>query len=234
VVFPLKRFRAGVVMGLETDQPLPYEFLETPDGCIVRLRDYRRRFRVAPLLGLAFFAALFYTPLVAAAVFLAGQLFQAPGPLLTLAGLFVGQVASVGPVPLVLRFLGQECRDLAEQLHGHISRSQPSLPPVAVIDKPAAAVRAEWEALGREARAVLEGPVPLMWWQRRLWLRAALLLTSLAGLGALLSLLWGDGVEGRWKLVGVGCVFVEVFVVYVEFAGRAKPRVPSPRRPPGG
>jgi hypothetical protein len=73
-----------------------------------------------------------------------------------------------------------------------------------------------------------------MWWQRRLWLGAALLLNSLAGLVALWRLVWRDGVDGRWRFVGLACVLVEAFVVYFEVATRAgQPRARADR-PSGG
>jgi hypothetical protein len=138
------------------------------------------------------------------------------------------------PTPYFTGFPTRVLLDLAEQLHRHVARGQPSLPPVAVLDKPAAAVRAEWEAMAREARAALEGPMPVMWWQRRLWLQAALLLNSLAGLVALLRLVWRDGIDARWKFAGLACVLVEVFVVYFEVAARAgQPRARA-NRPSGG
>jgi hypothetical protein len=119
----------------------------------------------------------------------------------------------------------------AEKLHHHIAASRPSLPPVAVIDKPANAVRAELEAMGREARAVLENPSLKFWWQRRPWLRRALVAATVAGLAALLSLLWDEGVDGRWKWVGVGCVLLEAFVVYA-LTAPGEPQVTRANRPP--
>jgi hypothetical protein len=335
-------------MGPETKECFHHEFLATPSGCIVRWKASRPRFRVVSLVGTAFLAALLYAPLVAAAVFLAGQVFHAPWYLVLLASLFVVQVGSVGPVPLMLIVLYRDLLDLgwnvlfacfghhdlevtrewiyfgdhvgpfsnflnrgryrrvstraiqqiivfaykgqmppgdegigraepspplgdgsipwwpyvakkleesvrnlvndltaegngelaiiekagaeptpyftgfptgillnlAEHLHRHIFGSQPSVPPVAVIDKPAAGVRAEWETKMREAGKVFEGDRARMWWERRPWLRAVLLLTSLVGLVALLRLLLvGDGVNAWWKVVAVGCILVELFVV---------------------
>jgi hypothetical protein len=335
-------------MGLETKVPLHHEVLATPSGCIVRWKQSRPRFQVVSLVGWAFLAALFYAPLVAAAVFLVGQVVQAPWYLVLLASLFVVQVGSVGPVPMILSVLYRELLDLgwnvlfacfghhdlevtrewlyfgdhvgpfnnllnrgryrrvstraiqqiivfaytgqttpedegigraepspptgdgsipwwsfvakrleesvrdlvngltaegngelaiiehpgaqptpyftgfqtgillnlAEHLHRHIFESQPSAPSVAVIDKPAVAVRAEWETKVRQAGKVFQDPLAAMWWQRTLWLRAVLLLNSLVGLVALQRLIWvGAGVNVWWKVVAVGCILVELFVV---------------------
>jgi hypothetical protein len=41
-----------------------------------------------------------------------------------------------------------------------------------------------WHRILTTAMAVMEGPMPVMWWQRRLWLRAALLLNSLSRFAA--------------------------------------------------
>jgi hypothetical protein len=330
-----------------TKERFHHEFLTTPSGWIVRWKQSRPRFYLGSLVGTLFMAALLYAPLVAAAVFLAGQVFQAPWYLVLLAGLFVVQVGFVGPVPLILRVLYRELRDLgwnvlfasfghhdlevtrewlyfgdhvgsfgnflnrgryrrvatrdiqqiivftykgqttpadeekdhaepsppmtdgglpwwpyvakkleesvrnlvksltaegngelaiieksgaeatpyftglptgillnlAEHLHRHIFASQPSAPLVTVIDKPAAAVRAEWETKMREVGKVFEDPLP-MWWQRRPWLRAVFLFFSLVGLVALQRLIWvGDGVQAGWRIVAIACILVELFVV---------------------
>ena len=337
----------------ETTGPLPYELLETPNGCIVRWECSRGRFHVSSLVFLALSVAFLYVPLAAAGVFLAGQVFQAPWHLLLLAGLFVVQVGSVGPAPIALWLLCRECldlawkvlfacfghhdlevtpdwlyfgqrvgsfgnilnrrkcrrvptqalqqivvvvysgqaqpasegegcggrkpqttegsaspgallldkfeehirdlasgftaegngelaiierpgagptpyytgyptallRDLAEKLHRYISRGRPSFPPVAVIDKPVAPVRAEWEAMAREARELVDferpRPMPETWWNRKRWVRVALLLNSLAGVVALLRLIWRSGLGVRGGLLGTACVFVEILVVLV-------------------
>src|SRR5262245_22942269 len=90
-----------------------FEFLETSDGCTVRWRRSPALFHVSTLVTAVFAVALFYTPLVAAGIFLAEQVSRAPWQLLLLASLFVLQVGSVGPVPLFLWCLYWACRDLA-------------------------------------------------------------------------------------------------------------------------
>jgi hypothetical protein len=347
-------------MGPVTTDGFPYAILQTPTGCIIRWQSSRRRFGGGCLLGLAFLAVLFYLPLVAAGAFLVGQVDRAPVYLLVLAGFFLAQAAFVGPLPLLLRLLGRQARelawdllfaccgrndlevnrewllfgervggfgdflnplpcrrvptraiqqiivkiyrkdgapagaaevqaqpgpasrpgegtpaerveekfrslaaglaasgngelaiveqpgaeptpyftglptpvllDMAEQLHRHIASSQPALPPVTVLDKPAAAVRAEVEALGQEARATLEGPLPALWWRRQWWLRALLLVNSLIGLIALWRLVGLAGTNAHWTWMALGCVLVELFVV----TGITAPAGPRRARGTGG
>jgi hypothetical protein len=139
------------------------------------------------------------------------------------------------PTPYFSGFPTEFLLDLAEKLHRHLARSQPALPTVALIDKPAAAVRAEWEAQGREARAIVEGTSPvLFWWQRKLWIRAVLLLTSLVGLWALLRLIWHHEVDVRWRLMGFACLFAELFFIVAIFASPAGRQVAQAKRPSNG
>ena len=56
--------------------------------------------------------AILYIPLIAAAAFLIGQVFQSPWYLVFLSSLFVVQVGLVGPAPLALGQFSRQCLDL--------------------------------------------------------------------------------------------------------------------------